>query len=207
MPLVIAGLAVGGSVLGYMGSMEQTANANAQARANFLNQEHQARLKVQQQNDQQLQNYQRQLMQNLYIGRAATEQKIRDKRSLNRAAAAQSIAIHEQNRAAFDLMGASFSSRGISGSSGTSLALKRQALRNWSSSMEAHRFNTKQQQEQVALKYENALSKMGSNEYLTNSYIGGQPPQMQSGGWSALAAGFSGGVAGASAGHGFMKKN
>ena len=64
----------------------------------------------------------------------------------------------------------------------------------------------KQQQEQVALKYENALSKMGSNEYLTNSYIGGQPPQMQNGTWSALAAGFSGGIGGATAGHGFMKK-
>tara|TARA_R100000458_G_C8277439_1_gene252936 strand:+ start:3329 stop:3949 length:621 start_codon:yes stop_codon:yes gene_type:complete len=205
MPLVIAGLAVGGAAFSYMGSMEQTANANAQARANYLNQEHQARLKVQQQNDQQIQNYQRQLLQNLYIGRAATKQKIRDKQSLNRAAAAQAVSIHEQNRAAFDMLGMTFGSRGISGKSGTALALKRQALRNWSSTMEAHRYNTKQQQEQIGLKYENALARQGSNEYLTNSYIGGQPPQMINGTWSAMAAGFSGGVAGASAGHGFMK--
>lgn len=201
MGLVAGALALGavGAAAGYMGSMEQTANANNAAVANYLNSEHQARLKVQQQNDQQIRNYQRQLLQNLYIGRAATQTKIRDKRSLNRAAAAQAVSIHNQNRSAFDLMEVSLGAKNISSGSGTAVAMKRQALRNWSSSMEAHRYNTKQQQEQISLKYQNTLSSMGSNEFLTNSYIGGQPPQMIDGTWTAIASGVQGGISGASA--------
>jgi thiol:disulfide interchange protein len=200
MPLVIAGLAVAGGVTAYMASAEQTGNANAQAYANYLNQEHQARLKVQQQNDQQIQNVRRQTLQNLYIGRAATATKIRNKRSLNRAARQQFAAMNESNKTAYELMNASIGAKNISGSSGTALAMKRQAFRNWARTTEAMKYNTRQQFQAVDDQYQGTLAKMDKNEYLLNSYIGGQAPQPINGGWSALAAGVGGATSGAMTG-------
>lgn len=193
-------IGVAGLVGGMMASAEATGNANAAAQSNFINNEHQARLKVQHFNDKQIQNYQKQLLQNLYIQRTATSDKIRNSSSLNRASRAQAISQHESNKAAFDLMSSSNGSRGISGSSGTALAMKRQALNHWGSSVEAFKFNTRQEQEKIALQYDNTLRQQGSDVFMTNSYIGGQPPPMQSGTMQALNAGISGGIAGAKAG-------
>jgi len=204
MGYVIAALAVAGAASGYMASQESTANQNNANWANYLNQEHQSRLKVQQQNDQQVRNYQQQTLQNLYIGRAATQTKIASKASLNRAASARFSALQHSNAASYDLLLSSFGGRHIGGTSGTAKALKRQAFRNWSSTAEAMKWNTKQQHQQIANKYDATLKSMGSNEFLMNSYIGGQAPQEINGGWAAIAAGVSGGVAGASAGSGMV---
>tara|TARA_R100000152_G_C6782185_1_gene218849 strand:- start:1884 stop:2504 length:621 start_codon:yes stop_codon:yes gene_type:complete len=190
-------LGVAGAGAGYMASMEQTANANNQAWASYLNKEHQARLQIQRENDKQIRGYQKQLLQNLYIGRAATQTKIRNKASLKRAAMAQSRSLHNTNKAAFDLLKSSIGSRNVSSSSGTARALKRQALHNWSNSSAALTHNLKQQDAQIDLQYQNTLAQMGTDEFLTNSYIGGQAPQMIDGTWSAIAAGVSGGTSAA----------
>jgi hypothetical protein len=200
MGYVIAGLAIAGAATSYMASQEQTGNANNQAHANYLNQEHQARLKVQQQNDQQIQNMRQQTLQNLYIGKAATSTKIRNKRSLNRVAAQQFTAMNQSNESAYDLLNSSIGAKGISGTSGTALAMKRQAFRNWARSAESLKYNTNEQFQALDDQYQGSLARMGKNEYLLNSYIGGQAPQPINGGWSAIAAGVSGGTSGAMAG-------
>ena len=191
-------MGVAGAAFGFMGSMEQTANQNRAAYANYLNKEHQARLQVQRENDKQIRAYQKQFLQNWYIGKAATSTKIRNKQALKRAGRAQQLSLQQQSKAAFDLLESSIGSRGISASSGSAKALKRQALNNWQNSSSALDYNLKQKGEQIDLQYQNTLAQKGTDEFLTNSYIGGQPPQVIDGTWSALSAGLSGGMSAAS---------
>jgi len=202
---LIAGMAIVGAGTSMMASMEQTGNANRQARAAYLNQEHQSQLQIQRQNDDQIAKMRQQMMQNLYIGKAATESKVRNKRSLNRVARQQFTAMNQSNKASYDLMNATNSARNISGSSGSAMAMKRQAFNNWARSAESFKYNTKQQFQAIEDQYEGSINRMGSNEYLLDSYVAGQAPIPINGGWSAVAAGVSGATSGAMAGHSLGK--
>jgi hypothetical protein len=97
-------------------------------------------------------------------------------------------------------MNASMGAKNISGSSGTALAMKRQAFRNWARTAEAMKYNTRQQFQAIDDQYQGTLAKMDKNEYLLNSYIGGQAPQPINGGWSAISAGVGGATSGAMTG-------
>lgn len=192
-----------GAFTGYMASLEATENANNAAWANYLNQDHQARLSVQRQNDQMLQQYRKQTTQNLFIESAATAKKIRDKQSLKRSARAQRVVLQHQNKAAYDMIETSVGSRNIASSSGTSKALKRQALRTWQNSAAALDYNTKEQGQGILDNYQGMLNRRGSDVFMPNTYIGGSAPQMIDGTWAAINAGISGGIQGAQAGVAF----
>lgn len=192
-------LAVLAGVSGYMASLEATENANNAAWAQYLNQEHQGRLAVQRQNDQLLQQYRKQVTQNLFIEKAATTKKIRDKHSLRRSARAQRIVLTHQNKAAYDMLESSIGSRNISASSGTSKALKRQALRTWQNSASALSYNVGQGEQGILDNYQGMLNKRGQDVFLPNTYMGGSAPQMQDGTWAAINAGIGGAIQGAQA--------
>jgi len=192
-------LAAFGAFSGYMASQEATANANRAAWANYLNQEHQGRLAVQRQNDQLLQQYRKQFTQNLFIEKAATSKKIRDKYSLRRSARAQRIVLTHQNTAAYDMLESSIGSRNIASTSGSAKALKRQAFRTWQNSASALSYNVGQGEQGILDNYQGMLNKKGKDIFLPNTYMGGTAPQMQDGTWAAINAGVSGGFAGAQA--------
>jgi len=192
-------LAAFGAFSGYMASQEATANANRAAWANYLNQEHQGRLAVQRQNDQLLQQYRKQFTQNLFIEKAATSKKIRDKYSLRRSARAQRIVLTHQNKAAYDMLESSIGSRNIASTSGSAKALKRQAFRTWQNSASALSYNVGQGEQGILDNYQGMLNKKGKDIFLPNTYMGGTAPQMQDGTWAAINAGVSGGFAGAQA--------
>jgi len=197
LPLLAMGLMGGASMFtGYMASQEATANANNAAWAQYLNQEHQARLSVQRQNDQLLQQYRKQVTQNLFIEKAATTKKIRDKHSLRRSAQAQRIVLQHQNKAALDMLEGSIGSRNISSTSGSAQAMKRQAFRTWQTSAAALSYNVSQSEQGILDNYQNMLNKRGTDVFLPNTYMGGTAPQMQDGTWAAISAGVSGGISG-----------
>jgi len=192
-------LAAFGALSGYMASQEATANANNAAWADYLNQQHQGRLAVQRQNDQFLQQYRKQFTQNLFIEKAATTKKIRDKQSLKRSARSQRIVLTHQNKAAYDMLESSIGSRNISNTSGSAKALKRQAFRTWQNSASALSYNIGQGEQGILDTYQSMLNQRGTDIFLPNTYMGGSAPQMQDGTWAAINAGFAGGIAGAQA--------
>ena len=199
--LMAAGILGGaGMISGYMASREATANANKQAWAQYLNQEHQARLNIQRQNQTLVRGYQKQVKQNLFIGAAATATKINNSQSLRRSQAAQAGIMYHQNSASMDLLESSFSSRNISSTSGTGLALKRQAMKMWQNSNAALAYNNEQQGKKIQNQYDSMLKQRGTDVFIANTYMGGTSPEMQNGTWAAINAGISGGISGAQSG-------
>jgi len=201
MAIMAAGILGGAGMLsGYMASMEATENANNQAWAQYLNQDHQARLAIQRQNQALVRGYQKQVTQNLFIGAAATATKIQNSRSLRRSSAAQSGIMYHQNAANMDMLESTIGSRNISSTSGTAMAMKRQAIKMWQNSDAALNYNTEQQGLKIENQYKGMLNQMGTDVFIANSYMGGTAPQRINGTWAAINAGISGGISGAQAG-------